>query len=184
MIVKKNGSPFIAFKYVARSDSPEKRRVADLHLLSRSRAIMTETALLQWFLPHAHTHMEISGLFCLSASFRAAISRKAKYTCHRMIFRCYSTRPLVMKPITQHRSWIAVNPCQPLRLRCDTGWVGCRWLRMWGFSGSSRQVDFLSLRRPCSKHQQTEVRNVEPGEFVQTSCPKGSMSKRGPKEVV
>ncbi|CAJ1440755.1 unnamed protein product [Effrenium voratum] len=46
--------------------------------------------------------------------YLAMVSIPAKYTCHRMIFRCYSTRPLVMKPITQHRSWIAVNPCQPL----------------------------------------------------------------------
>ncbi|CAE7511109.1 unnamed protein product [Symbiodinium natans] len=46
--------------------------------------------------------------------YLAMISIPAQYTCHRMIFRCYSTRPLVMKPITQHRSWIAVNPAMPL----------------------------------------------------------------------
>lgn len=46
--------------------------------------------------------------------YLAMVSIPAKYTCHRMIFRCYSTRPLVMKPITQHRSWIAVNPSMPL----------------------------------------------------------------------
>eukprot|EP00913_Durusdinium_trenchii_P021820 g20502.t1 len=51
--------------------------------------------------------------------YLAMVSIPAKYTCHRMIFRCYSTRPLVMKPITQHRSWIAVNPSMPLTLdRC------------------------------------------------------------------
>lgn len=46
--------------------------------------------------------------------YLAMVSIPAKYTCHRMIFRCYSTRPLVMKPITQHRSWISVNPSMPL----------------------------------------------------------------------
>lgn len=46
--------------------------------------------------------------------YLAMVSIPAMYTCHRMIFRCYSTRPLVMKPITQHRSWIAVNPSMPL----------------------------------------------------------------------
>jgi len=46
--------------------------------------------------------------------YLAMVSVPAQYTCHRMIFRCYSTRPLVMKPITQHRSWIAVNPAMPL----------------------------------------------------------------------
>ncbi|OLQ15376.1 hypothetical protein AK812_SmicGene448 [Symbiodinium microadriaticum] len=46
--------------------------------------------------------------------YLAMVSIPAQYTCHRMIFRCYSTRPLVMKPITQHRSWIAVNPAMPL----------------------------------------------------------------------
>jgi len=46
--------------------------------------------------------------------YLAMISIPAKYTCHRMIFRCYSTRPLVLKPITQHRSWIAVNPSMSL----------------------------------------------------------------------
>merc|ERR1719203_501752 len=31
-----------------------------------------------------------------------------------MIFRTYSTKPLAMKPITNHRSWVPVNPAMPL----------------------------------------------------------------------
>ncbi|CAE8646030.1 unnamed protein product, partial [Polarella glacialis] len=46
--------------------------------------------------------------------YLAQVSIPAKYVCHRMIFRTYSTLPLAIKPITQHRSWIAVNPAMPL----------------------------------------------------------------------
>ncbi|CAK9023870.1 unnamed protein product [Durusdinium trenchii] len=42
--------------------------------------------------------------------YLAMVSIPAKYTCHRMIFRCYSTRPLVMKPITQHRQTLLRVP--------------------------------------------------------------------------
>jgi len=46
--------------------------------------------------------------------FLAMVSLPARYTCDRMIFRSYSTKPLAMKPIVNHRSWIAVNPSRPL----------------------------------------------------------------------
>jgi len=46
--------------------------------------------------------------------YLAMISLPAQYACHRMIFRSYSTQPLAMKPITQHRSWISVAPAFPL----------------------------------------------------------------------
>lgn len=46
--------------------------------------------------------------------YLAMVSIPVQYVCHRMIFRCYSTRPLAMKPITQHRAWVAVNPSMPL----------------------------------------------------------------------
>jgi len=46
--------------------------------------------------------------------FLAMVSIPAKYTCNRMIFRTYSNKPIAMKPITSHRSWIAVNPARPL----------------------------------------------------------------------
>lgn len=46
--------------------------------------------------------------------YLAMVSLPAKYVCHRMIFRTYSTAPLALKPITQHRTWVAVNPAMPL----------------------------------------------------------------------
>merc|ERR1719246_200750 len=46
--------------------------------------------------------------------YLAMVSIPAKYTCNKMIFRTYSTKPLAMKPITSHRSWISVNPAMPL----------------------------------------------------------------------
>merc|ERR550525_1658270 len=42
------------------------------------------------------------------------ISMPVRYVCNKMIFRTYSTRAVAMKPITSHRSWIAVNPAMPL----------------------------------------------------------------------
>jgi len=67
--------------------------------------------------------------------YLAMVSVPGKYTCHRMIFRCYTSRPIVMKPITQHRSWIAVNPAMPLNA---TPWSLC------GF----QRVDSLSEQLP------------------------------------
>jgi len=46
--------------------------------------------------------------------YLAMISVPAKYICHRMIFRTYSTMPLAMKPVTHHRNWVVVNPAMPL----------------------------------------------------------------------
>jgi len=46
--------------------------------------------------------------------YLATVSVPAKYACHRMIFRTYSTLPIKMKPITQHRNWVTVNPAMPL----------------------------------------------------------------------
>lgn len=46
--------------------------------------------------------------------YLAMVSMPARYICDKMIFRTYSTKPIAMKPITQHRSWIAVNPAMPL----------------------------------------------------------------------
>eukprot|EP00419_Tripos_fusus_P005094 CAMPEP_0172670370 /NCGR_PEP_ID=MMETSP1074-20121228/10261_1 /TAXON_ID=2916 /ORGANISM="Ceratium fusus, Strain PA161109" /LENGTH=726 /DNA_ID=CAMNT_0013487277 /DNA_START=101 /DNA_END=2281 /DNA_ORIENTATION=- len=46
--------------------------------------------------------------------YLAMISVPAKYVCHRMIFRTYSTMPVAMKPVTQHRNWVVVNPAVPL----------------------------------------------------------------------
>lgn len=46
--------------------------------------------------------------------YLAMVSLPGQYACHRMIFRSYSTRPVAMKPITQHRSWISVAPAFPL----------------------------------------------------------------------
>lgn len=68
-----------------------------------------------------------------------------------MIFRCYSTRPLVMKPITQHRSWIAVNPAMPLSLGSElsTWWSGVQsWLVV--------EIMFIALRG------REELRNAIP----------------------
>merc|ERR1740121_2086461 len=46
--------------------------------------------------------------------YLAMVSLPVRYVCNKMIFRTYSTKPVAMKPITQHRSWIAVNPAAPL----------------------------------------------------------------------
>merc|ERR1719330_951279 len=46
--------------------------------------------------------------------YLAMVSIPVRYVCNKMIFRTYSTKPIAMKPITQHRSWIAVNPAMPL----------------------------------------------------------------------
>jgi len=46
--------------------------------------------------------------------YLAMVSLPGKYVCHRMIFRTYSTRLLAMKPLTNHRNWVAVNPARPL----------------------------------------------------------------------
>mmetsp|Transcript_60947 Transcript_60947/g.197218 ORF Transcript_60947/g.197218 Transcript_60947/m.197218 type:complete len:777 (+) Transcript_60947:104-2434(+) len=46
--------------------------------------------------------------------YLAMVSMPARYTCNKMIFRSYSTKPLAMKPIVTHRSWISVNPAMPL----------------------------------------------------------------------
>merc|ERR1740123_1739770 len=50
----------------------------------------------------------------MPGKYLAMVSMPLQYTCDGMIFRTYSTRPISMKPITQHRSWIAVNPAMPL----------------------------------------------------------------------
>jgi len=44
----------------------------------------------------------------------AMLSVPMKYVCHWMIFRTYSTWPIAMKPITQHRNFISVIPARPL----------------------------------------------------------------------
>mmetsp|Transcript_53461 Transcript_53461/g.141013 ORF Transcript_53461/g.141013 Transcript_53461/m.141013 type:complete len:687 (+) Transcript_53461:2-2062(+) len=46
--------------------------------------------------------------------FLAMVSLPVKYVCDKMIFRTYSTKPIAMKPVTQHRSWLPVNPAMPL----------------------------------------------------------------------
>jgi len=46
--------------------------------------------------------------------FLAMISLPVRYVCDKMIFRVYSTKPIAMKPITQHRSWLPVIPAMPL----------------------------------------------------------------------
>ncbi|CAK0838780.1 unnamed protein product [Prorocentrum cordatum] len=46
--------------------------------------------------------------------FIAMVTLPDQYDCFRMIFRCYSTRPVAMKVVTAHRAWIAVQGSAPL----------------------------------------------------------------------
>lgn len=46
--------------------------------------------------------------------FLAMVSIPAGYSCNRMIFRAYATRPIHMRPITKHRHFVMVNPAMPL----------------------------------------------------------------------
>jgi len=65
--------------------------------------------------PWGHCRDACTGVKVLRpGKYMAMVSVPAKYVCHRMIFRTYSTRPVAMKPVTQHRSFVAVNPATPL----------------------------------------------------------------------
>lgn len=44
----------------------------------------------------------------------AMVTLPDQYDCFRMLFRCYSTRPVAMKVVTSHRAWIAVQGSVPL----------------------------------------------------------------------
>jgi len=46
--------------------------------------------------------------------YMAMVSMPASFCSNRMIFRTYSTFPTFMKPVLNHRSFVCVNPAQPL----------------------------------------------------------------------
>eukprot|EP00929_Paragymnodinium_shiwhaense_P111828 TRINITY_DN80116_c0_g1_i1.p1 TRINITY_DN80116_c0_g1~~TRINITY_DN80116_c0_g1_i1.p1 ORF type:complete len:1252 (-),score=374.29 TRINITY_DN80116_c0_g1_i1:176-3931(-) len=46
--------------------------------------------------------------------YMAMVTMPSSFVSNRMIFRTYSTFPLIVRPCTNHRSFVCVNPAQPL----------------------------------------------------------------------
>jgi len=62
-----------------------------------------------------HTRDACTGVKVMKpGKYMAMVSVPAKYSCDKMIFRTYSTFPIRLSPVVNHRSYVAVQPARPL----------------------------------------------------------------------